>query len=104
VDWGVATRSYPAFAVSQSDISGKTETYEILRRPEGGRKDAGSSRTKSQSRNSKSAGQAANWIRPIPIGALRQGAGFHATFSIPLTLLCGGVAGLTLSPHPRPLK
>ena len=39
VDWSVATRSYPAFAVSQSDISDKTETYEILRRPEGGRKD-----------------------------------------------------------------
>jgi hypothetical protein len=38
-DWGVATRSYPAFAVSQSDIPGKTETYEILRHPEGGRKD-----------------------------------------------------------------
>jgi hypothetical protein len=38
-DWSVATRSYPAFAVSQSDISGKTETYEILRHPEGGRKD-----------------------------------------------------------------
>jgi hypothetical protein len=38
-DWGVASRSYPAFAVSQSDIPGKTETYEILRHPEGGRKD-----------------------------------------------------------------
>ena len=38
-DWSVAARSYPAFAVSQSDISGKTEAYEILRHPEGGRKD-----------------------------------------------------------------
>lgn len=38
-DWRVATRSYPAFAVSQSDLSGKTETYEIFRHPEGGRKD-----------------------------------------------------------------
>jgi hypothetical protein len=35
----VATRSYPAFAVSQFDFPGKTETYEILRHPEGGRKD-----------------------------------------------------------------
>jgi hypothetical protein len=38
-DWAVATRSYPAFAVSQPDSSGKTETYEILRHPQGGRKD-----------------------------------------------------------------
>jgi hypothetical protein len=37
--WSVATRSYPAFAVSQSESIGKTETYEILRHPEGGRKD-----------------------------------------------------------------
>jgi hypothetical protein len=37
--WSVAGRSYPAFAVSQFDLSGKTETYEILRHPEGGRKD-----------------------------------------------------------------
>ena len=28
-----------AFAVSQSDFSSKTEAYEILRHPEGGRKD-----------------------------------------------------------------
>ncbi|SDT25703.1 hypothetical protein [Bradyrhizobium canariense] len=38
-DWSVATRSYPAFAVSQSNFLGKAETYEILRHPEGGRKD-----------------------------------------------------------------
>jgi hypothetical protein len=38
-DWGVATRSHPAFAVSQLDMLGKIETYEILRHPEGGRKD-----------------------------------------------------------------
>jgi hypothetical protein len=38
-DWSVAGRSYPAFAVSQFDFPGKTETYEILRHPEGGRKD-----------------------------------------------------------------
>lgn len=38
-DWSVATRSYPAFAVSQSDIFGKTETYEIFRHPGGGRRD-----------------------------------------------------------------
>jgi hypothetical protein len=37
--WSVATRSYPAFAVSQFDLSGKTETYEIFRHPGGGRKD-----------------------------------------------------------------
>jgi hypothetical protein len=37
--WSVATRSYPAFAVSQLDLPGKTETYEIFRHPEGGRKD-----------------------------------------------------------------
>jgi hypothetical protein len=37
--WSQAARSYPAFAVSQFDSSGKTETYEILRHPDGGRKD-----------------------------------------------------------------
>ncbi len=37
--WSTAARSYPAFAVSQFDSSGKTETYEILRHPDGGRKD-----------------------------------------------------------------
>lgn len=38
-DWSVALRSHPAFAVSQFDSSDKTESYEILRHPEGGRKD-----------------------------------------------------------------
>jgi hypothetical protein len=37
--WSVASRSHPAFAVSQFNFPGKTETYEILRHPEGGRKD-----------------------------------------------------------------
>jgi hypothetical protein len=37
--WSVASRSYPAFAVSQFDLPGKTETYEILRHPDGVRKD-----------------------------------------------------------------
>ncbi|HEV7876945.1 hypothetical protein [Bradyrhizobium sp.] len=37
--WSLAARSYPAFAVSQFDLSRKTETYEILRHPAGGRKD-----------------------------------------------------------------
>jgi hypothetical protein len=37
--WSQATRSYPAFAVSQIDLPGKTETYEIFRHPDGGRKD-----------------------------------------------------------------
>jgi hypothetical protein len=35
----VALRSRPAFAVSQFDLPEKTETYEILRHPGGGRKD-----------------------------------------------------------------
>jgi hypothetical protein len=37
--WSAASRAYPAFAVSQFDLAGKTETYEIFRHPEGGRKD-----------------------------------------------------------------
>jgi hypothetical protein len=37
--WSVAARAYPAFAVSQFDLAGKTETYEIRRHPDGGRKD-----------------------------------------------------------------
>jgi hypothetical protein len=37
--WSPAARSYPAFAISQFDLPGKTEAYEILRHPEGGRKD-----------------------------------------------------------------
>jgi len=37
--WSQATRSYPAFAVSQFNLAEKTETYEIFRHPEGGRKD-----------------------------------------------------------------
>jgi hypothetical protein len=37
--WSLASRSNPAFAVSQFDLYGKTEAYEILRHPDGGRKD-----------------------------------------------------------------
>jgi hypothetical protein len=37
--WSAADRANPAFAVSQFDLSGKTESYEILRHPDGGRKD-----------------------------------------------------------------
>jgi hypothetical protein len=37
--WSEARRSYPAFAVSPLDPSEKTDTYIILRHPEGGRKD-----------------------------------------------------------------
>jgi hypothetical protein len=37
--WSVVARPYPAFSISQSDLFGKTETYEILRHPDGGRKD-----------------------------------------------------------------
>jgi hypothetical protein len=38
-DWSLATRSHPAFAVSQYDLYRKTETYDIFRHPEGGRRD-----------------------------------------------------------------
>ena len=37
--WSLATRSQPTFAVSQFDLAEKTEAYEILRHPGGGRKD-----------------------------------------------------------------
>jgi hypothetical protein len=37
--WSQAARTAPAFAVSQLIFPYKTETYEILRHPEGGRKD-----------------------------------------------------------------
>jgi hypothetical protein len=37
--WTQAGRSAPAFAVSQADTRDKTETYEVLRHPQGGRKD-----------------------------------------------------------------
>jgi hypothetical protein len=37
--WSVATRSAPAFAISQPEFVGKTDSYEILRHPLGGRKD-----------------------------------------------------------------
>jgi hypothetical protein len=37
--WSLASRSHPAFAVNLLDLSEKTETYEIFRHPEGGRKD-----------------------------------------------------------------
>jgi hypothetical protein len=37
--WSLATRSFPAFAVSQPESFEKTETYDILRHPGGGRKD-----------------------------------------------------------------
>jgi hypothetical protein len=37
--WALAGRSSPAFAVSQTDLRDKPESYEILRHPQGGRKD-----------------------------------------------------------------
>jgi hypothetical protein len=37
--WSTATRGHPAFAVSQFDSAEKTEAYEILRHPDGSRKD-----------------------------------------------------------------
>ncbi|QPF85069.1 hypothetical protein IC762_01665 [Bradyrhizobium genosp. L] len=37
--WSLASRQAPAFAVSRLDPQEKTETYEVFRHPEGGRKD-----------------------------------------------------------------
>jgi hypothetical protein len=37
--WSLASRTAPAFAVSQFNLQDKTEAYEIFRHPEGGRKD-----------------------------------------------------------------
>jgi hypothetical protein len=37
--WSLASRSHPAFAVTPLDSQSKTETYEIFRHPEGGRRD-----------------------------------------------------------------
>jgi hypothetical protein len=37
--WSLASRSSPAFAISQFDSRDRTEAYEIFRHPEGGRKD-----------------------------------------------------------------
>jgi hypothetical protein len=37
--WSTATRSSQAFAISQPELLGKTDIYEILRHPLGGRKD-----------------------------------------------------------------
>src|SRR5947209_5333724 len=38
-NWMAANRSTPAFASNQYDLPFKTRTYQILRHPEGGRKD-----------------------------------------------------------------
>jgi len=37
--WTPASRPHPAFAISKLDLSDKPDAYEILRHPEGGRKD-----------------------------------------------------------------
>jgi hypothetical protein len=37
--WSAAVRPQPAFAAPVADFSGQSESYEILRHPEGGRKD-----------------------------------------------------------------
>ena len=37
--WSTATRSSQAFAISQPEFAGKTDSYEIFRHPLGGRKD-----------------------------------------------------------------
>ena len=39
VEWTPATRSIPAFASNHYDLSYKTKSYQILRHPEGGRRD-----------------------------------------------------------------
>jgi hypothetical protein len=38
-DWTIASRSIPAFASNQYDLLYKSKSYQILRHPEGGRKD-----------------------------------------------------------------
>jgi hypothetical protein len=38
-EWTLATRSSQAFASNQFDLSYKSKSYQILRHPEGGRKD-----------------------------------------------------------------
>ncbi len=37
--WTQASRPHPAFAISQLDLTGRTDAYDILRHPDGGRKD-----------------------------------------------------------------
>jgi len=37
--WSLSSRSAAAFAISRFDSQDKTEAYQILRHPEGGRKD-----------------------------------------------------------------
>ena len=37
--WAQASRPHPAFAISQLDLAGRTDAYEIIRHPDGGRKD-----------------------------------------------------------------
>jgi hypothetical protein len=37
--WMPASRPHPAFAISKLDLTDRTDAYEILRHPEGGRKD-----------------------------------------------------------------
>lgn len=39
MEWSATARTYPAFAVTQADLPGKTESYDGYRHPEGGRKD-----------------------------------------------------------------
>lgn len=37
--WSPASRPHPAFAISHLDLAGRSDGYEILRHPDGGRKD-----------------------------------------------------------------
>ena len=66
--WSLALRSHPAFAVSQLDLPDKTDTYEILRHPEGAARTSfvGQPKAKSQLRSSKSIAPAVNRANPDP--------------------------------------
>lgn len=104
--WSTASRAYPAFAVSQFDLPGKTETYDIPRHPQGGRKASCTGRptakgrlpnwkfivlaTKSAPRDPPAPESATEWTpmggasRSRPGWLTSQDAGFHETFLRPL--------------------
>jgi hypothetical protein len=66
VGWSVALRSCRAFAVSQSDLPEKTETYQVFRHPEGGRRTTFAGRAKVKSRLNRGTGRI---IRPRRVQA-----------------------------------
>lgn len=74
-DWTVATRSTPAFASNQYDLSYKTKAYEILRHPEGGRRDvlrwnAGNGRPVAQLEIYRPGGEFEPAAAPDPVGII----------------------------------